>query len=333
MQAILFPMANGNCQIREVKTPSPSAGEVLVKIKATALNRRDHWIKKGIYQGAAFPCIPGSDGAGEVIKTGKGVNKKWLNKEVIINPALQWGNQQDYHQEDFQILGLPSQGTMAEFVCVPEENLHEKPVGWSFEKSAALPLAALTAYRALFFRGELKKGQKVFITGAGGGVAVYLIQFAIAAGARVFVSSSSEKKIKKAISLGAENGVLYTGDNWTKNLEELSGNQFDLIIDSAAGENFGFFPSLLRTGGKIVIFGGTAGKIPELTAAKLFWNQASVLGTTMGSPQDFENMMNFVQAHNLEPVIDKIFPMVDAELAFKHMENHEQFGKIVIKID
>jgi zinc-binding alcohol dehydrogenase/oxidoreductase len=332
MQAIIFPKADSICKIQETQVPEPGDNEVLIKIKAAALNRRDFWIKKGIYQGAKFPCIIGSDGAGTVEKVGKNIDKDWINKSVIINPGLNWGENEEAHGPDFHILGLPTQGTFAQYICVPADSIWHKPDAWTFEKAAALPLAALTAYRALITRGNLRKGQKVFITGAGGGVAVFLIQFAVATGARVFVSSSSEKKIKKAVALGAEGGVFYNQQGWDTELEKMAEGKFDLIIDSAAGANFEKFPGLLKTGGKIVNFGGTAGKIPEMTAAKIFWKQASVLGTTMGSPADFSNMLDLVTKHNIEPVIDKIFPMVDAELAFRQMENQEQFGKIVIKI-
>ncbi|MBW6478480.1 MAG: zinc-binding dehydrogenase [Bacteroidales bacterium] len=332
MQAIFFNKPDAICKIQETQIPEPGDNDVLIKIKAAALNRRDFWIKKGIYQGAKFPCIIGSDGAGKVEKVGKNVDKAWLNEAVIINPGLNWGDDPDAHGPDFHILGLPTQGTFAQYIVVNADSIWHKPDGWTFEKAAALPLAALTAYRAMFTRGNLRKGQKVFITGAGGGVAVYLIQFAVAAGAKVYVSSSSEKKIKKAVALGVEGGVFYNQPGWETELENMAKGKFDLIIDSAAGTNFEKFPGLLNTGGKIVNFGGTAGKIPEMTAAKIFWKQASILGTTMGSPTDFKDMISFVKKHHIEPVIDKIFPMVDAELAFKQMENHEQFGKIVIKI-
>lgn len=331
MKAIVFENTETPAGIKEIDKPKPGKGEVLVKLVAGSLNRRDYWIKKGIYQGSIFPCTVGSDGAGIIEKVGHGVDSHLKDKEVIINPALHWGANPGYHGDNFQILGLPRQGTFAEYVCVPAENIWNKPPHLSFEQASALPLAGLTAYRALFTRGGLKKDENVLITGVGGGVSMFLMKFALAAGARVFVTSSSEKKIKKAIQLGATDGALYTEDNWDKTILTASGG-FELIIDSAAGKNFGLFPSLLKTGGKIVNFGGTAGKIPEMTAAKLFWKQASVLGTTMGSPEDFNNMIQFVQKHKIQPEIDKIFPFEDAELAFKHMENQEQFGKIVLKI-
>lgn len=331
MRAIIISSPD-HLSIHEMPDPEPGAGEVRVKIFAAALNRRDHWIKKGIYRDSKFPVVPGSDGAGLVDKIGEGVNKEILNQEVIINPAIDWGNKQTHHSEKFQILGLPSQGTMAEYVCVPVENIIKKPSFYSYEKAAALPLAGLTAYRALFTRGEIKNHERVLITGAGGGVSMFMIKYAHAIGASVFVTSSSDKKIKKAIQIGATDGVLYTSGDWEKQLKEKQPEGFDLIVDGAGGESFDSYLSLLKSGGKIVIYGGTAGKFPEIVPAKIFWKHASVLGTTMGSPLDFENMMAFIHKHRIEPEIDKIFPIEDAELSFKHMENQEQFGKIVIKI-
>jgi zinc-binding alcohol dehydrogenase/oxidoreductase len=332
MKSIIFNAPNTQCSINETETPRPGPGEARVKIIAASLNRRDYWIKKGIYQGSRYPCIVGSDGAGIIDALGSDVDADYLGKEVIINPGLNWGGNNDYHAPNFQILGLPSQGTLAEYVCVPIESIWPKPAGWTFEKAAALPLGALTAYRALFSRGQLQKGDNVFITGIGGGVAMFMLKFALAAESNVYVSSSSEKKIKKAIQLGALGGVNYKLPDWEQQLTELVPEGFALIADSAAGENFSIFPNLLRIGGRIVIFGGTAGKMPEITAAKLFWKQASILGTTMGSPEDFKNMLAFVEKHKIKPEIDKIFPMEDTEIAFKYMENQEQFGKIVIKI-
>lgn len=331
MRAIVFENPHDPCIVSEIPVPEPGEGEVLVKIISASLNRRDYWIKKGIYQASRFPCVPGSDGAGIVEKAGPGISTDLEGKEIIINPALNWGDNPDYHGDRFEILGLPRQGTLAEYVCVPAENIYPKPSGYSFEKASALPLAGLTAYRALFTRGKLKAGESILITGVGGGVSMFLLKFAVAANANVYVTSSSEKKIKKAIQLGASYGVQYNVNGWNEELTSHSGG-FDLIIDSAAGNNFPLLISLLNVGGRLVNFGGTAGKIPELTAAKIFWKQASILGTTMGSPEDFSNMLSFIHEKNIEPEIDKIFPMEDAELSFKHMENQEQFGKIVIKI-
>jgi zinc-binding alcohol dehydrogenase/oxidoreductase len=332
MKAILFDSPGSACKLIETEKPVPGQGEILVRILAASLNRRDYWIKKGIYQNSKFPLIGGSDGAGIIESVGEIAFESLLGKEIIINPGLNWGDNPLFHGPDFEILGLPRQGTFAEYICVPAESVWPKPTGWTFEKAASLPLAGLTAYRALFTRGQLKKGEKVFITGIGGGVAVFALKFALAMGAEVFVSSSSEKKIKRAIQLGASGGVNYKDPDWDIKLQEMSQTGFNLIIDSAAGDNFNLLPSLLQIGGRIVIFGGTAGKINDLTAAKIFWKQASILGTTMGSPVDFENMLKLVNEYQIDTEIDKILPMEDTEIAFKQMENHEQFGKLVIRI-
>jgi zinc-binding alcohol dehydrogenase/oxidoreductase len=333
MKAIVFESPNSPCRIIETEVPKPGPGEILVRIVAASLNRRDYWIKKGIYQGSKYPVIAGSDGAGIIEDVGQADFDTLKGKEVIINPALHWGDNPAYHGKHFEILGSPRQGTFAEFICVPAENIWPKPAGWSFEKASSLPLAGLTAYRALFTRGGLNKRENVLITGIGGGVAMFLLKFATAMGANVFVSSGSEKKIKRAVQLGAIGGVNYNQPDWVEKLNDLSADGFDLIIDSAAGSNFSDLPSLLKIGGRIVIFGGTAGKINDLTAAKIFWKQASILGTTMGSPMDFENMLKLIQEYGIDTEIDKIFPMDDAEIAFKHMENYEQFGKLVIRIN
>jgi zinc-binding alcohol dehydrogenase/oxidoreductase len=332
MKAIVFNKSGVACTVSQVNNPKPNKGQILVRVIAASLNRRDYWIKVGVYRDSTFPCIVGSDASGIIEAVGEGVDEKHIGQEIIINPGIGWGNNRDYHASSFNILGQPTQGTLAEFVCVPIENVWPKPTGWTFEKAAALPLAGLTAYRALFTRAKLQQNENVLITGIGGGVAMFLLKFAVAAGANVYVTSSSEKKIKRAIALGAKSGVLYNLKNWDKELLSKVEEGFDAIIDSAAGDNFAKFPSMLKIGGKIVTFGGTAGKIPELTAAQLFWKQASVLGTTMGSPWDFEEMLKYSEEHNIQPEIDKIFPMEDTEIAFKHMENQEQFGKLVIKI-
>lgn len=332
MKAVQFVSADAPCQLNDIEKPKPGAKEVVIEIKSSALNRRDYWIKKGIYKGASFPCIPGSDASGIVIETGSEVSDAMLNASVIINPAINWGFHSEHHSENFEILGLPRQGTLSQYIAVPEENVYPKPNQWSFEKASSLPLAGLTAYRALFTRGQVKSGDKVLITGAGGGVSTFLLNFAVAAGADVYVTSSSEKKIKKSTALGAKEGFFYTEEGWENKIQDITHGGVDLIIDSAAGKSFEKLFSCLKTGGKIVIFGGTTGQITDLTAAKIFWKQASILGTTMGSPDDFKNMLKYVDEKNIEPVIDKIFPMEDAELAFSYMENQEQFGKIVIKI-
>lgn len=332
MRAIVLNGPGAKLTIEPRGVPEPSNGQVVVRLRAASLNRRDLWILQGNYPNLQFPCILGSDGAGVVAMTGEGVDTALEGKDVLINPALYWGDQRAGQGPDFQILGVPAPGTFAGYVCVPASNVYSLPEGYDYEKAAALPLAGLTAHRALFYRGDLKSGQSLLITGIGGGVAGFLLGFAIRAGAKVFVTSSSDEKLHKARLLGAAEGVNYTETDWAAQLENLVPGGFDLIVDSAGGPQFHTLLQLIKTGGKIVNFGRTAGPIPEMSPATIYYKQAGILGTTMGSPADFESMLEFVTEHNMRPVIDKVYDIEQIADAFQHIENTNQFGKVVLRI-
>lgn len=332
MKAIVLTRAGGTLELRDIPKPVPTEGEVLIRLSAASVNHRDIWIRQGQYGQIEYPCVPGSDGAGIIEVTGQGADSSLVGKQVIINPSLYWGEQRAGQAKDFQILGVPSQGTFAEYVCVPSSNVYPIPDGYDFEKAAALPLAGLTAHRALFYRGDLKTGQKILITGIGGGVSSFLLGFAVRTGAVVYTTSSSSEKLNKARELGARHGVNYTVDGWDKELLGLEPEGFDLVVDSAGGPAFISLIKLLKAGGKIVVFGRTAGNIPEISPAILFYKQVSILGTTMGAPADFEGMLEFVCEHNMRPVIDKVYPLEEAEKAFQYIENTAQFGKVILKI-
>ena len=317
--------------LKEVEKPTLQADEVLVQIKAAALNRRDYWITVGKYAGLKYPSIIGSDGAGIVAEVGSDVDKVWLNKEVVINPCHNWGNHDEYQNRDFTILGLPEEGTFAECVKVKAEYLYARPAHLSWEQAAALPLAGLTSFRALFTKGKAKKGDKVLITGVGGGTGVFSLQWAVAAGCKVFVTSGSGDKIQRAKDLGASAGVCYKAQDWAQELQHLTGG-FDVIIDSTLGNGFEKLLDISNPGARIVFFGGTAGNIPPLNGRKIFWKQLQILGTTMGSPNDFKAMIDFVNTQKITPVIDEVFPLAQAQKAIDKMENSSQFGKLVLTI-
>lgn len=331
MKAIVLEAANKPLAYKEVNKPTLQPGEALVKIKAAALNRRDYWITVGKYAGIKYPTILGSDGAGIVAEVGSDNDNHWLNKDVIIDPASGWGNDPDFQSADFKILGLPVDGTFAEYVKVSVENLHPKPIHLDWEQAAAIPLAALTTYRALFTKGKAKKGDKVLITGVGGGTGAFALQLAVAAGCQVFVTSGSGDKLERARHLGAAAGVNYKAQDWAEQLVQLAGG-FDVIIDSALGDGFAKLLDLCNPGGRIVIFGGTAGNIPELNGRKIFWRQIQILGTMMGNQDDFKGMLEMVNKHKIVPVIDEIFPLSEANAAINKMENSSQFGKIVLVV-
>jgi zinc-binding alcohol dehydrogenase/oxidoreductase len=330
MKAIVLEAPDKPLVWKEVEKPVAAPGEALVRIKAAALNRRDYWITIGKYAGLKYPAILGSDGAGVVAEVGSEADKHWVGKEVIINPGYGWGDNPDHQRDDFKILGLPDDGTFAEYVKVQAQNLHLKPTHLTWEQAAALPLGGLTTYRALFTKGKAKKGKKILITGVGGGTGTFALQWAVAAGCQVFVTSGSGEKIEAAKHLGAAAGVNYKAQDWAEQLLQLAGG-FDVIIDSALGDDFAKLPDLCNPGGRIVIFGGTAGNIPALNGRKIFWRQLQIIGTMMGSPDDFKAMVEFVNNHQIVPVIDEVFPMTDAEKAVQKMNVSSQFGKLVLK--
>lgn len=331
MKAAYIEQVHAPVIVKQVEKPLPAEGELLVKVKFAALNHRDVWIRKGLYSGRKEHLIPGSDGAGIVEAVGKNVSPDWQGKRVVIYPGMDWGDDPTAQSADFRILGNPDDGTFAEYVKVPAENVFEVPGHLNLEQAAAVPLSGLTAYRACFTRGGMKAADKVLITGIGGGTVLFAFQYAIAIGAEVFVTSGSAEKIDRAVSMGAKGGALYTSPGWADVIKERSGG-IDLVIDSAGGDGFGELPGLMNPGGRIVNFGQTAGPIGSLPARYLFWKQLSILGSTMGSREDFTGMLEFYASHQLKPIIDRSFRLDETEQAFRRMEEGKQFGKITIAL-
>lgn len=322
--------AIGRIAAAEVPEPAPGAGEALIELKAAALNHRDVWIKKGQYAGLRFPCIPGSDGAGTVTAVGTGADASWVGREVVINPGFDWGPSEGAQGPGFSILGLPRDGTLADRIAVPAAQLSPKPDRMTWEEAAAMPLAGLTAWRALMSRARLSKGERVLVTGIGAGTALFALQFAVASGNEVWVTSSSDDKIARAVKLGARGGFRYDSEGWAAQAAKHPG-PFDVVIDSAGGPGLGNLIDAAAPGGRIAFFGATRGNAPELALRKVFWKQLSLLGTTMGSPSDWRAMNDFADRHALKPVISDIFPFERALEAFELMERGGQFGKIVVR--
>ena len=301
--------------------PDPVAGpgEVVVELKAAAINRRDLLLRNppGPAYQFELPVIPGSDGAGIRRDTGE---------EVVIYPGLHWGPRQDAAGPDWRILGGPDDGTYAELVKVPEENVFPKPARLSWEEAAAFPLAALTAYRGLFEVGGLVGGQSVLVLGAGSGVSTLAVQLAAQAGVRVLVTSSSQEKIDRAKELGAEGGVLYTEEGWAE-----AAGPVDVVFDSV-GTTWRESQKALRRGGRLVVFGGTGGPEVTLDVRALYLNWQSIRGTTMGSHLDFAALMRMVDGGSWSPVIDSVRPLAEAEAAHERMKAGEHFGKLVLSV-
>ena len=336
MKAIVFHTAKDidSLTIEDVPRPEPGPEEVLVRIRAAALNHRDVWITQGLYPGIKLPGILGSDGAGEVVAVGEEVDDRWLERSVVINPSLDWGPDMRAQQAAFRILGMPDSGTQAQYVAVPEGNVMEMPAHMSFEHAAAIPLGGVTGYRALFTQGGLMSGETALVTGIGGGVASLMAQMVLACGARLIATSSSEAKLKQIDHPRYLGGALYTDENWGKKARELAGEDgIDLIVDSAGGDTLNDYVDVVNPGGRIVFFGATRGNPSGLNLRKIFWKQITIQGTTMGHEQDFEHMIRLFEKQQVLPIIDGPYPMKDFRKAYQRMIDGAQTGKIVLTID
>ncbi|MFZ7807126.1 zinc-binding dehydrogenase [Bacillus thuringiensis] len=306
---------------------SPNAGEVKVKLKAAGLNHKDLFIINNRKE-MDLPLVIGSDGSGMVIEMGEGVSNITLHTEVIINPSIGWEHATEVPELP-EVLGGPKDGTFAEYVIVPAENVVEKPAYLTWEESGVLSLSALTAYRALFTKGRLKCGEHVLIPGIGGGVATFAMLFAKAIGAKVSVTSRVENKRELAEKYGADISFNSTG-NWE---ESLQGEKVDLIIDSIGPATFLKYFDVLKPNGRIVNFGASSGDKIELPLRALFYNQIDIMGTSMGSREEFNEMIKFIEKYQIKPIIDKVYSLEEAISALSRMEHGEQFGNIVLQMN
>ena len=322
MKAVRLHEVGGpqNLRVDEIELPVPAQGEILVRVRAAAFNRRDVFITEGRYPGIALPRTLGSDGAGVYEDT---------ESEVVIDPMLGWGSDPKLWAEGASILGMPHDGTFAQYVAVPRTNIYPKPTHLSMEQAAALPLAGLTAYRALFTRGEVRAGETVLIPGIGGGVQTFVLLFAKAAGARTIVTSGSEEKLERARALGADVTIDYAQNpDWQKGLKR---GEVDLVVDSSGGDTLNKALSVVRPGGRLVLYGGTRLEA-TIRLFPVFWNHIDIRGTSMGSPQDFRDMLELVNQHEIYPAIDRTYPMDDAVEAAQRIARSDQFGKVVLTI-
>ncbi|MDF9527621.1 zinc-binding dehydrogenase [Bacillus cereus] len=306
---------------------SPNAGEVKIKLKAAGLNHRDLFIINNRKE-MDLPLVIGSDGSGIVTEIGEGVSNITLHTEVIINPSIGWEHATEVPELP-EVLGGPKDGTFAEYIIVPAKNVVEKPAYLTWEESGVLSLSALTAYRALFTKGRLKCGEHVLIPGIGGGVATFAMLFAKAIGAKVSVTSRVENKREHAEKYGADISFNST-ENWE---ESLQGEKVDLIIDSIGPATFLKYFDVLKPNGRIVNFGASSGDTIELPLRALFYNQIDIMGTSMGSREEFNEMIKFIEKYQIKPIIDKVYSLEEAIRALSRMEHGEQFGNIVLQMN
>ena len=314
--------------VRERDPLVAGPGEVVVDIRAAALNRRDVRVITGGWPGCETPLTPGSDGCGVVRSLGPGAGGVAVGDEVVILPSLGWGDDITRHGPEFRILGGPDDGTFAEQVRVPAQNVFPKPARLSVEQTAALPLAGLTVWRALFTRGRLRSGQTVLITGAGAGTSTFAVQLAHAAGARVLVTSSSADKLERARELGAEAGFDYRASGFEHEVVAYTGGGADLVIDSAGTWESSL--ACVRTGGTIVTMGFAGPPRTEIGIPDFYRKQVSLIGTMMGGPVEFRELLAAVDSQSWIPIVDSARPLDEAPAAFDRMLAGEQFGKLVL---
>ncbi len=317
MKAIVFRTIN---QLPAIEDIDVEGHDLKVDLLCSAFNHRDLWITKGLYPGLKAGIIMGADGMGYCD-----------GQRVLISPGIEWGSNEAFQSQNYRVLGVPDHGTFAEHIYVNKNQLIEAPAYLTDAEAAALPVAGATAYRALMKKCHLISGENVLITGIGGGVALMAGLMSKAAGANVFFTTGDESKLNKALDLGFKAGANYHHQNWVNEIQEASGG-IDVIIDSAAGDGFASLIKLCNYGARIAFYGGSKGKISGLNPQPIFWKQISIFGSTMGSDQDFIEMIDFVALHKIRPVIHELLAFEDYQKGFSIMEEGSQFGKICLSI-
>jgi zinc-binding alcohol dehydrogenase/oxidoreductase len=328
MRAIIHAGAEGikGLQYTKQADRDPKKGEVKIRLKTAGINHRDLFLMNS--RGAEdVPFVLGSDGAGVIEAVGEGVTNLTIGDEVIINPCLGW-DYMDQVPVVPGILGGPTDGTLAESVIIPWQNARIKPSYLSWEEAGVLSLAALTAYRALFTRGNLKPGEHVLIPGIGGGVATFAALMASAIGAKVSVTSRSEEK-RKAVEQMPITQAFHSHSNWK---ECLGSGSIDLILDSIGPATFPQYFDVIKPNGRIVMFGASSGDEITIPARAIFFPQITIAGTSMGSGEEYRSMLDFMTKHSIRPIMDSTYELKDTVSAYERMERSEQLGNIAILI-
>ena len=319
--------------VEEIPTPEAGPGEILVRIKRAAFNRRDVFITQNLYPGIVLPRTLGSDGCGEIAALGEGVSGFAVGAPVVINPEFGWAGDGPLPEKSGDILGMPKDGTFAEYCVVPAANVFAKPSPLSDDEAAAVPLAGLTAYRATVTRGKVTKDDVVLIPGVGSGVQTFVLLYAKNAGARVIVTSGSDEKLERAKSFGADVAINYKTDpDWHKTARKAAGGAGPtLVVDSTGGDTLSKSIDIVAPGGRVVVYGGTQGDA-KVRPFSIFWKHIDVLGTSMGNPSDFRAMLALFESGKLKPAVDQTFAMNDVVAAARRVLDGAQFGKVVLAI-
>jgi len=300
-------------RFEDAPEPEPREGEALVELRAASLNHLDVWVRKGM-PSVPKPRILGADGAGVIAGTGE---------RVVINPAI-------ISNGKMHSVGETMDGTHAERIALPRAYLHPIPDGLSFEEAAAFPLVFLTAYRMLVTRAALQQGEWVLIWGIGGGVATAALAVAKALGAHAIVTSSSDEKLERARGLGADAVVNHATGDVVAAVKEQTGGGAHVIVDDVGDATWKRTLEAARAEARVVVCGATTGPNPPAALHRVWWKQLSILGSSMGTPEDFQGVYDLIAAGKARPVVDRVFPLAEARAAHERLEAGEQLGKIVL---
>jgi len=342
MRALYFEEHGGTDKLRcgDRPLPEPPPGWVRVRLRTAALNHLDLFVLRGMPGvPVGLPHIGGADGAGLVDAVGAMVEGVELGQEVVFDPGQSCGSCEQCRKGEhslcvrFGVLGEQTDGTFAEAALVQAAALAPRPQHLSWQESAAFGLTFLTAWRMLFTRGRLAPGESVLIHGIGGGVSLACLQLATMVGARVLVTSRSESKLQRALAMGASDGLLAEA-GVAREVRRLTDKRgVDVVVDSVGEATWGESLKAAAKGGRILTCGATSGPNPAEELRLVFWNQLSILGSTMGSREDWRRLMNAVNAHRLRPVVDSVLPLAEGRAAYERIQRGDQFGKIVLAVD
>ena len=340
MRATIFKQHGGPevLEYTDVSDPTIRANEVLVEVKACALNHLDVFVRNGLPGiDIPLPHILGCDVAGVAREVGELVNWVKAGDEVMVQPGVSCGHceaclsGQDNLCREYDMIGYRRNGGYAELVAVPGANLIPKPAELSWEEAAALPLVTVTAWHMLVTRANVQPGEDVLVHAAGSGVGSIAIQIAKLRGARVITTASSDEKLAKARGLGADETINYTRDDWPKEVRRLTGRRgVDVVVEHTGAATWPGSISSLKNNGRLVTCGATSGFDARTDLRQVFFRHLTLLGSFMGSKAEVLEAMKFVAQRKIRAVVDRVFPLSEAREAHELMENRGQFGKIVL---
>ncbi len=333
MKALIFRQHGGLEQLEYTDMPEPVVGpeEVLIRVKAVALNHLDVWVRRGFPgQYLTLPHIGGSDMAGIVEAVGDNVPELWEGSHVVINPALISDHSDPF--PDISIIGEHTPGGFAEYAVVPVENMLPIPPDRSFAEMASTPMVFQTAWRALITRAQIRPGERVLIVDSGGGFASAAIQIAKLAGTYVYAATNAPEKVEQAYELGADEVINTQEEDFAKTFLQRTANRgVDVVLDHVGAETWESSMRVLSPGGRLVSVGATSGNTAQININQLFWKQLSLLGTKASTHPEFREVIELVLAGRLQPVVDRVMPLQEGREAQRMMEDGTVFGKIVLE--